>query len=182
MRNIGLILIASMGAAAAVGCTTTSDQTQGGTGGTSYTPYEPPTNNVPMNEQEACEAVVDALQNAIAEHQCTITVPACPGYIRQSGAPECSQYDEASILGCSDFYSTVVTSCDEIQKRGCHIHNIAGSAPKGCPAVEDAGADSGQVDAATDDVGQVDAAGDDAEQVDAGDTDATADEDAASTD
>jgi len=77
-------------------------------------------------------------------------MPDCPGYIRASGAPVCSEYDEGSVLGCADFYATF-TSCGEFEKRPCHIHNIENSAPNGCDA--DAGVDAeadAEVDAEAD--------------------------------
>lgn len=153
MRNIGLILMASAIAASAFwGCTTTSDQTQpaGGGGATAYPPYEPPTTGVGMNEYEACVTLTDALSQEATRLRCVYTSPTCPAYIRGSGAPECSQYDEGSIEGCKAFYGTY-TTCDDFELRPCQIHNIEKSEPKGCPA--DAGApDAADTDAADTDV------------------------------
>lgn len=165
MRTIRLIVIASLAAALAAGCTTSSDDGNGGSGGSeSYPPYEPPTNGVAMGEMEACETLVNTFAEAATELQCTFTLPTCPNYVRSSGAPECSQYDEGSILGCAAFYASF-DSCDDFAKKGCHIHNIADSAPNGCPADDaDAGADADQGDAAdTDAESNVDAEANDAE-------------------
>ncbi len=157
MLKNSLILFASLMVAAAAGCSSSSDS--GGAGGGPQAPYVPKTNGVAMNEQDACESLVDAVSKAAGKLQCVVTVPACPNYIQSSGAPVCSQYDEGSVLGCADFYATF-TSCADFNNRPCEIHNIAGSAPNGCPA--DAGADA-QPDAADTDAQDTDAGAPDAE-------------------
>ncbi len=102
----------------------------------SYGPYHPTPNGVAMSEMEACTVLLGAFVENTDRLGCTYSAPACPDYIRASGAPICSQYDEGTVRGCADFYA-VFTSCSEFQSRPCSIDNLENSAPNGCD--EDAG-------------------------------------------
>lgn len=198
MRKSSWIVIGLAAFALAVGCTISDDDEDPGpaNGGSGGGGYSPDPNGVAIGEQEACEILRDAFDEHAGRLGCTYTLPDCPSYIRQSGAPVCSEYDEGTVTGCADFYATF-TSCSEFQARPCEINNIEGSAPAGCDE-EDAGTDAeadaevdaeveagtdAEVEAGTD--AEVDAeveAGTDAEvdaEVDAGDPDAAVDAGAA---
>lgn len=99
----------------------------------SYGPYTPTPNGVAMSEMEACTVLLGAVAENVDRLGCTYAAPDCPEYLRNSGAPICSQYDEGTVQGCADFYA-VFTSCAEFQSRPCHIQNIENSAPNGCDA------------------------------------------------
>ena len=125
----------------AMGCTTSDEDpdTGPGTGGSAGGGYTPPTNGVAMSEGDACESLRGAFDKHASRLGCTYTMPICPDYIRSSGAPVCSEYDEGTVTGCADYYATF-TSCGDFEMHPCHIHNIQDSAPNGCDAV-DAGPD-----------------------------------------
>jgi hypothetical protein len=177
MRKTSWIVIGLAAFALAVGCTTKNDEDTGpANGGSSGGGYTPTPNGVGMNEQEACETLLEAFEKHASRLGCTYTVPGCPGYIRESTVPECSQYDEGTVNGCADFYAGF-SACSEFEKRPCHIMNIVDSAPNGCP--EDAGtADSDvETDAETDAAVETDAETDAAVETDA-ETDAAVETDA----
>ncbi|HNZ21030.1 MAG TPA: hypothetical protein PKL24_02735 [Polyangiaceae bacterium] len=174
MRNTSWIVVGLAAIALAVGCTTKSEEDTGpASGGSSGGGYTPTPNGVGIGEQEACEMLRDAFDKHASRLSCTYTLPECPAYIRAGQAPVCSKYDEGTVKGCADFYAGF-TSCSEFQKRPCHIMNIEGSAPTGCP--DDAGVsdseeptEAGEPDAEE----QVDGGEPDAEeQVDGGEPDA----------
>ena len=131
-------------------------------GGSSGGGYTPTPNGVGIGEQEACEMLRDAFDKHASRLSCTYTLPECPAYIRAGQAPVCSKYDEGTVKGCADFYAGF-TSCSEFQKRPCHIMNIEGSAPTGCP--DDAGVSDSEEPT---EAGEPDAE----EQVDGGEPDA----------
>jgi hypothetical protein len=144
MQKSTWVVVTLAGLLAVVGC----EKGTGGAGdGSAGAPHTPEPNGVPMNEGDACEALLNAFEQHAIRLRCTFTSPTCPGHIRVSGAPHCSQYDEGSIMGCADLYATF-TSCSEFEQRHCQIYNIDDSAPAGCPE-QDAGADA-QADAQAD--------------------------------
>jgi len=98
--------------------------------------YTPAPSGVAMSELEACTVLLDAVLENTDRLGCTYTAPNCPDYIRGSGAPICSEYDEGTVRGCADFYH-VFTSCAEFQSRPCHIDVLLDSAPNGCDADAD---------------------------------------------
>jgi hypothetical protein len=145
MRKSSWIVIGLAALALAVACSTTEDEDTGPRdGGSAGGAYTPTPNGVGMGELAACEAILDAIDENVERLGCVYTRSECPGYIRQSGAPECSQYDQGTVEGCADFYATF-TKCSEFQDRPCHINNILDSAPSGCEE-DDAGTDA-EVDA-----------------------------------
>lgn len=163
MRKTTWIVIGLAALALAVGCSISNDEDTGpATGGSAGGGYTPTPNGVAMGEQEACETILDAIDENVVRLGCTYTRPTCPGYIRDSEAPVCSEYDQGTVEGCADFYATF-TSCAEFQSRPCHVNNIENSAPNGCTE-EDAGTDA-EADAEVD--AEVDAAEVDAAEVDA---------------
>lgn len=178
MRKTTWMLIGLTAFVVAVGCSTKDEDTDTGPapGGASGGGHTPTPNGVPMDEDDACETLVDAFDTHAKRLGCTYTLPECPGYIRLSGAPECSEYDQGTVEGCAEFYGTF-TSCDEFQKRPCHISNIVDSAPNGCDEETDAGVDA-EGDAEPEEDADTDAASEDAEvdaENDAGAADAEAD-------
>lgn len=98
--------------------------------------YTPTPNGVAMSEFDACTALLDAFAENIDRLGCSYVAPDCPAYLRNSGAPICSEYDEGTVRGCAEFYS-VFTSCAEFQSRPCHIDILPDSAPNGCDADAD---------------------------------------------
>lgn len=138
-----LRFIGSLGAfsiiVAAVSVACSSDDSSGGTGGDK--PYEPAGNGVGMSEADACKAIVDAEDAKRAALACgPVTRPPCPTYL-QKGNPACSEYDQGTVQACVTYIGQH-TSCAALTKKTCVVKVIAGSAPNGCPSVNDAGPDA----------------------------------------
>jgi len=141
MRLASFSIVALSLAAIMAGCSSNTDVSGGGGTGSTPQPYKPNPNGKSMNEAEACQTLFDSIMAQGQKLGCTLTKPTCPGYIQSAvpGAEACLLYDQGTILGCKDFYSSF-TSCDDFANRPCIIAYFKGSAPQGCPP-KDAGAD-----------------------------------------
>lgn len=141
-------VVASTLMAPASGCG--SDDASGGGGGSG--PYQPPGNGVPIGESEACNALLNAEDQAYLKLACgPVTRPPCPSFIQVGGHAACSQYDQGTVQGCVEYIASHA-SCDALKTKKCAVASLPGSAPNGCPVVDsgpDAPADTG-VDAPPD--------------------------------
>src|SRR5690606_14702069 len=83
-------------------------------------PYQPQGNGKHTSEAEACQRMVEALDDRASDLGCVITYPPCPQYLRQSTGGTCYEYDEGSIDSCVDFIGKY-QSCDDFQRRPCIV-------------------------------------------------------------
>lgn len=83
-------------------------------------PYEPAGNGVHTSEAEACQRMIQALDQRASELGCVITYPSCPHYLRQSTNGACYEYDEGTIDSCVDFISKY-PACEDFKRRPCVV-------------------------------------------------------------
>lgn len=117
-------------------------------------PYQPKGNGNPTSEAEACQRMLDALDERASDLGCVVTHPACPQYLRQSTGGACYDYDEGTIASCVDFIGKY-QDCEDFRRRPCIVTYFADST---CDE-GDAGAEDGSTDDAEADSGEGDDAG-----------------------
>jgi hypothetical protein len=128
-----------------------------------------------LDEDEACQALYDALVDAKDSNGCDdVVVAECPDLVRPGGSLACVRYAEESVDECVSRVEGY-GSCKDFVRDACVIVAVVNETSEGCvppgPNGDDAGAD--------DDAGLADddAADDDAADDDAADDDDPADDD-----
>lgn len=116
---------------ATVGC---QDDTVGFGGGGSDGRFHPPKSGVPIDEQPACDTLLNAITKKILALGCVGTSPTCPNLVRNETAEKCAKYDEGTIQGCIK-YINEGTDCTTVAKRigDCAFESVPNTAPSGCP-------------------------------------------------
>lgn len=116
-----------------------------------------------LDEDEACEALHEALSATKAQHGCDeVAVSQCPDLIRPAGSLACVRYAEASVEACVAAIEEY-SSCRHFVTDACVIVAVVdeqseGCVPPGSPV--DAGADGGSEEGPADDVDPSDAPAD----------------------
>lgn len=145
-----LLLLAT--SAVFVGCSTDSDVDGTGGSGDSVQPYQAnQTNCVLMSEDDACEALMDAITSNIGRLECKPkTMPACPEYLRQSLANKEAGlfWDQGTVEECVRFYNSF-DSCEQFETRPCIVRYYPKDVPTGCPE-PDAGPEAATADGSVD--------------------------------
>lgn len=150
MRLAILPLLLLAASAVFAGCSTDSDVN--GSGGSSDGP-EPyianQMNCVLMSEDDACEALMDAITSNIGRLECKPkTMPACPEFLRQSLANKEAGlfWDQGTVEECVKFYNSF-DKCEQFETRPCIVRYYPKDIPTGCPE-SDAGAEAAAEDGA----------------------------------
>lgn len=112
--------------------------------GNGIEPYQPEGNGQRTSEADACQRMIDALDERASDLGCSITRPGCPHYLRQSTGGACYEYDEGTIASCVEFIGKY-QACEDFQRRPCIVTYFADSS---CDEA-DAGSDAADEDADT---------------------------------
>lgn len=89
-------------------------------------------NGKQITEEQACNRYTQALEKAAQKLGCTMTLPLCPGFIRQPFQTDeeqknyCAMYDEGVVTGCATFISSL-THCEELASRPCALIYFEGT-------------------------------------------------------
>lgn len=119
----------------ACGSDTTADDDGSGTGagGVDDGKLRPPPNGVRISEEQACEAMRTAVDDAARTMNCTKTLRACPNFLRVTYTTQCAQFDEGSVQGCVDHWTGITNGCQFLNESDCVVTYYPESAPAGCP-------------------------------------------------
>ena len=75
-------------------------------------------------ETPACDALTGAEAKARKDLGCPALAHACPEYIRPAGGADCFQYDQASLDGCVDLFSSFI-SCEDFTLHPCIVSAVS---------------------------------------------------------
>lgn len=153
MRLAILPLVLLAASAAFAGCSTDKDVNGSGGGSDSPQPYiANQTNCVLMSEDDACDALMDAITSNLGRLDCKPkTMAACPEFLRQSLAnkEEGLLWDQGTVEECVRFYNSF-DKCEQFETRPCIVRYYPKDVPTGCPEPE-AGAEAATADGALND-------------------------------
>ncbi len=92
----------------------------------------PDPNGVHITEEEACDRLQSAYAQRRFDLQCpSMTVQACPGFVRVVYDPNCVEFDEGSVQGCIDHWNDT-NLCDELAPDNCIATTYPGTVSAGC--------------------------------------------------
>jgi len=77
-----------------------------------------------VDEATACEALATAEASARKDLSCPAAARSCPESIRPAGGADCFQYEQASIDGCVDLFSTF-TTCEDFVLHPCLLSAVS---------------------------------------------------------
>jgi len=87
---------------------------------------QPAGNGVPVDEGQACEALVQAEIATRTQLGCSPrTGPGCPGNLRPAGGEACLAYDQGTVTACVSLMAGYVR-CDEFVRRPCVVTALEG--------------------------------------------------------
>ncbi len=134
------VLVLSVAVAAALGCEDNvglEDDNPARSGA-----VQPKGNGSAVDEEEACTAYRNALEQRATDLNCPKPVE-CPDLIRPAGGDACLQYDQGTVEACVTHVGRYAT-CAEFTRSPCIVSTVPGSTSAGCtPPLPDAGSDSG---------------------------------------
>ena len=104
-----------------------------GAGGVDDGKLRPEPNGVRISEQDACDRMRGAVDAAAQLMNCTKTLRACPNFLRVTYTTQCSEFDEGSVQGCVDHWSSITNGCEFLDENDCVVTYYPESAPAGCP-------------------------------------------------
>jgi hypothetical protein len=82
---------------------------------------QPAGNGLPMDEPEACQALVRAEDAARVRLGCSVRSGSdCPGYLRPAGGEACLSYDQGTVLACVQVMAGYAR-CNEFARRRCVV-------------------------------------------------------------
>ena len=93
---------------------------------------QPAGNGVPMDEGQACDALVQKEIATRTRLGCPArSGPGCPGYLRPAGGEACLVYDQGTVTACVSLVAGYVR-CDEFVRRPCVVTALKERDPN-CP-------------------------------------------------
>ncbi len=109
------------------------DGGSGGSGGVDDGRLRPEPNGVRISEEVACERMRTAVDDTAKQMGCTKTLRPCPNFLRTEYQPQCSQFDEGSVQGCVDHWTSISNGCQFLDETDCVVTYYPDDAPAGCP-------------------------------------------------
>ncbi len=121
-RTVSCLCLCGFALVAAASCTKQKDTQD-------YVPsqrgaVQPDAGGTLVDEATACAALTSAESSARKDLHCPAAAHTCPEYVRPAGGADCFQYEQASLDGCVDLFSSF-TTCEDFALHPCLLSAVS---------------------------------------------------------